>query len=110
MDTAEQPTQLVVIKSEPKQYESPLDPDWDIQINVLQWKMRQKREFLALLNTGGTNKDDSALYPFYALMVKKWPYALDPSVESNYDEISVEEFNEVTRRVIATFQQAADQS
>jgi hypothetical protein len=80
------------------------DANWSIVIDVLRWKMKTKRAFMALVSSGGTDKDDNELYPFYAQMVRRWPYPYDPALIESYDEITVEEFNEVTRRVLAAFQ------
>jgi len=77
---------------------------WEIITTIKQWKMKEKREFMRLMNSATAGEDEAASYPFLAKIVTRWPYKLNPADPASYDELTVEQFDEVLSQIKAAFQ------
>lgn len=80
----------------------------DFVISFAEWRQEQKKNFqkaIAAFAAEGTETfgDDALFYPFFAQVVKSWPFEGDPGDVDSYDELSIAEFEEVKEKVFTTF-------
>lgn len=66
---------------------------WEIDLRC--WTRKQLKEWEAKAKGG----DDDAVIPYYALIIKRWPFKGDPADVAAYDEMNVVEWAEVNKRV-----------
>lgn len=86
--------------------------EWEISFKG--WKQEEKNLFLKASNSITipgilTYGDESVLYPFFAKVIKKWPHAYDPADIKSYGKLEPWEFEEVSEKVGAAFQEFARQ-
>ena len=76
-----------------------------ITFDFSDWKQKDKRAFIA----AQVSNDDAVIYPFIARSVVAWPWALDPKVPENYDELGIDDFREVAGQFVAALKKRVGQ-
>lgn len=81
--------------------------EWVIDCDM---PMREKRAVSKQMREINANPeaDESMIYPILAKFVKKWPFSGDPSNPEDYDNLTISQFKEVSRRFNEEFQRVAN--
>lgn len=72
---------------------SPAPNPWRIVI-VLR-NVKERRKLVAAYNEFTKDADEGHLFPWFARFIKAWPYKLDPSKEASYDELTLDQMDDV---------------
>lgn len=80
------------------------DPRWEIDADITRKELRQ---FQKVGENAVAHNDDSIINPWFARLVKAWPYESDPANPDSYENLKLSQFKEVAERVQAAFQKIA---
>ena len=75
--------------------------EWAIDIDM---KMRDKKAFMSAMAESAEKDDDEIIFPYFAKVIKAWPFDGDPTKPESYGDLRLSEFSEVAARVGAAFQ------
>ena len=75
---------------------------WDI--SLAGWKRKDQKGFVDAAAKTDSGEDHDAVIPFFVRAINKWPFpGLDPKKPSDYDELEIEQWDEVVQQISAAF-------
>ena len=80
----------------------PDDPRWEVNYGAL--KRKEYRVMIKLI-TGEGLEEDEQLFPYFAQVIKRWPFTLDPADVESYGELSMDQYKEMKDRVTVALAQ-----
>lgn len=89
-------TAATVIAVPPPPPSYPPDERWELDMNGI--KRKDMKAFNEDFKAAQDSNDDELLHKWLAKVIKRWPYALDPSDPESYMELGLADYREAAGR------------